>query len=148
MAETHVITALVKKRAELAGDIENTQAALQKMILALEALDNTLLMFDAQYKIETIKPKAFRPPADWSKRGQMSRIILNILRQASEPMSARDIGLQLMLERGLGQEDQKLVRLMAKRCGVALRGMRDRGIAASDEGPGQLVLWTLYDGKR
>ena len=58
-------------------------------------------------------------------------------------MTARDIALQLILERGLGQDDQKLIRLMAKRCGVALRGMRDRGIARSHEGPGQVVLWEL-----
>ncbi|MCC7464564.1 MAG: hypothetical protein IT480_19130 [Gammaproteobacteria bacterium] len=73
----------------------------------------------------------------------MTRLIMGILRQAAEPMSARDIGLQLMLERALDTNDEKLVRLMAKRCGVALRGMRDRGIAESHEGPGMLVLWEL-----
>jgi hypothetical protein len=143
MADPHVITALVKRRSELSGDIETTQKKLQQMILDLEHLDRTLLMFDPDYRIETIKPKAFRPPEDWSKRGQMTRIILGILRQAAEPMTARDIGVQLMLERGLDQSDAKLVRLMTKRCGVALRGMRDRGIAQSDEGPGQCVLWEL-----
>lgn len=143
MAEPHVITALVKRRAELSGDIESTQKHLQQMILDLEHLDRTLLMFDPDYRIETIKPKAFRPPADWSKRGEMTRLILGILRLAAEPMSARDVALQLMLERCLDTNDDKLVRLMAKRCGVALRGMRDRGIAQSYEGPGQLVLWSL-----
>ena len=143
MADPHVITALVKRRSELSGDIETTQVKLQQMIVDLEHLDRTLLMFDPDYRIDTIRPKAFRPPEDWSKRGQMTRIILGILRQASERMTARDIGLQLILERGLAQDDQKLVRLMAKRCGVALRGMRDRGIAQSHEGPGQVVLWKL-----
>jgi hypothetical protein len=143
MAESHVIAALVKRRAELSGDIENTQAKLQQMILDLEHLDRTLLMFDPDYRIETIKPKAFRPPDDWSKRGQMTRLILGILRQAAEPLTARDIAVQLMLERALDTNSDKLVRLMAKRCGVALRGMRDRGIAESHEGPGQVVLWEL-----
>lgn len=143
MADPHVITALVKRRSELSGDIETTQKKLQQMIVDLEHLDQTLLMFDPDYRVETINPKAFRPPEDWSKRGQMTRLILGILRQAAEPMTARDIAVQLMLERGLDQSDQKLVRLMTKRCGVALRGMRDRGISVSDEGPGQCVLWDL-----
>ena len=137
----HVIHGLVRRRAELSGDIETTQKKLQQMIVDLEHLDRTLLMFDPEYRIDTIKPRAFRPPDDWSKRGQMTRIILGILRQASGPMTSRDTALQLILERGLGQDDQKLVRLMAKRCGVALRGMRDRGVAQSSEGPGQCVLW-------
>jgi hypothetical protein len=52
---------LVKRRAELAGDIENTQERIKDMPLALEHLDQTLLMFDPDYRIETIRPKAFRP---------------------------------------------------------------------------------------
>jgi hypothetical protein len=143
MADPHVITALVKKRAELAGDIENTQARLKEMILALEHLDRTLLMFDPSYRIESIKPKAFRPPDDWSRRGEMTRIILGILRQAAEPMTARDIAVQLIAERALDQNDDKLARLMTKRVGVALRGCRDRGLTKSALGPGQCVLWEL-----
>ena len=96
MAEPHVITALVKRRAELAGDIETTQAKLKQKILDLDHLDRTLLMFDPDYRIESIKAKAFRPPEDWSKRGQMTRIILGILRQAAEPLCSRDIAVQLV----------------------------------------------------
>ena len=82
LADPHVITALVKRRSELSGDIHTTQTGLQQMIVDLEHLDRTLLMFDPDYRIDTIKPKAFRPPEDWSKRGQMTRLILGILRQA------------------------------------------------------------------
>lgn len=113
------------------------------MIADLEQPDQTLLMFDPDYKIECIKPKAFRPPADWSKRGEMTRIILGILRKASEPMSCRDIAVQLIAERALDVNDAKLSRLMTKRVGVALRGQRDRGAVQSREWAGQYVLWQL-----
>lgn len=96
MAETHVVAALVKRRAELAGEIEQAHEALGKMVLALENLDATILQFDPSYQVESIKPKAFRPPKDWSNRGQMSRIILSVLRQASEPLTSRDIALELL----------------------------------------------------
>lgn len=143
MAEPHVVSALVKKRAELAGDIDTAQAKLRQMILDLESLDKTLLMFDPSYQIASIKPKAFRPPEDWSKRGEMTRLILGILRQATEPLTSQDIALQLMLERGLNRDDTKLARLMTKRVGVALRGLRDRDVAQSTPGPGMSVLWQL-----
>lgn len=145
MAEPHVLTALVKKRSELSGDIETTQAKLRQMILDLESLDKTLLMFDPDYKIECIKPKAFRPPEDWSKRGEMTRIILGILRKAIEPMTSSDIAVGLIAERALDQMDEKLRRLMTKRVGVALRGLRDRGVARSQSGPGMSVLWALVN---
>src|SRR5258706_852769 len=82
-----VIGGLVKRRAALAGEIEATHETLRKMVLDLENLDATIVQFDPDFKVETIKPKGFRPPSDWSNRGQMSRIILSVLRQASEPLA-------------------------------------------------------------
>jgi hypothetical protein len=46
MADPHVITALVKRRAQLAGDIELAHEALRKLVLDLENLDATILQFD------------------------------------------------------------------------------------------------------
>lgn len=54
----------------------------------------------------------------------------------------RDVALQLIAERALEPTD-KMVRLMTKRCGVALRGQRDRGVATSIEGAGMAVLWII-----
>ena len=112
------------------------------MVLDLENLVATLLMFDPD-KVESIKPKAFRPPKDWSNRGHMTRICLSILRQASEPLTWRDIAVQLLIERALHRDDQKLLRLMTMRVGVALRGQRDKGVVTGGEGPGQYVLWQI-----
>ena len=72
MAETHVISAPVRKRAEMACDIEATHKRLSQMIAALDKLDAAFLMFDDNYQIEGITPKEFWPPTDWSNRGEMS----------------------------------------------------------------------------
>jgi hypothetical protein len=141
MADSHVITALVKRRAELAGQIEATHEALRKMVMDLENLDSTIQQFDPNYQVEAIRPKAFRPPKDWSNRGEMTRIILSVLRQAAEPLTTRDIALQLLVERALDKNDQRLLRLMTKRVGVALRGQR--GTVRSTQGPGQYMLWEI-----
>jgi hypothetical protein len=138
-----VLNGLVKRRAELTGDIEKTHEALRKMVLDLENIDATIVQFDPDFKVETIQPKAFRPPKDWSNRGQMSRIILSVLRQASEPLTTRDIALQLLIERALDKSDQRLLRLMTKRVGVALRGQRGNGVVRSDQGPRQYMLWEI-----
>lgn len=143
MAEPHVISALVRKRAEMACEIEETHKRLSGLISDLEKLDATILMFDANYRIEGIRPKAFRPPSDWSNKGEMTRTVRKILRLATEPLTTRDIALQLMSERAVDTGDQKLLRLMAKRVGCAVRRMRETGEADSTQGPGQYVLWSL-----
>lgn len=139
----YVMTGLVKRRAELAGEIERTHEGLRKMVLDLEALDATIVQFNPAFEPEAIKAKTFRPPEDWSKRGEMTRLILSVLRCAAEPLTTRDIAYQLLVERALDKGDKRLFKLMCKRVGVALRGQRDGGIVRSLEGPGQYNLWEL-----
>jgi hypothetical protein len=138
-----VVSGLVKCRAALAGEIEAAHEGLRKMVLDLENQDATIMQFDPNFKVETIKPKGFRPPSDWSNRGQMSRIILSTLRQASEPLTSREIALQLLVERALDKSDLRLLRLMTKRVGVALRIQRDNGAVRAEQGPGQYMLWEI-----
>jgi hypothetical protein len=139
----YVLTGLVKRRANIAGEIERTHDTLRQLLADLEHIDATILQFDPSHQVEAIKPKAFRPPKDWANRGQMSRIILSILRQASEPLTTRDIALELLVSRALDKDDQRLLRLMTKRVGVALRMQRDKGAVKSDQGPGQYQIWEI-----
>jgi hypothetical protein len=139
----YVLTGLVKRRAEIAGEIDATQNQLRALIKDLEHIDATLMIFDPQIQIAAIKPKTFRPPEDWSHRGQMVRLVLSVLRQASEPLTTRDIAVQIMSERALDQDDLRLVRLMAKRCGVCLRHLRDKKQVRANQGPGQFMLWEI-----
>ena len=138
-----VVSGLVKRRAELTGEIEATHERLRQMVADLEALDATIRQFDPDYQVEAIRPKAFRPPKDWSNRGEMTRIILSVLRQAAEPLTTRDVALQLLIERALDKSDVRLLRLMTKRVGVALRDQRDKGVVRSEQGPGQYQLWEI-----
>jgi len=138
-----VIAGLVRKRAELAGKIERTYSDLRKLVADLETTDAALAIFDPDFQAETIKPRAFRPPEDWSSRGEMARMVLSILRQASEPLSSRDIALEMLVTRALDPEDTRLLRLMVKRVGVALRHQRGHGRVRSSQGPGQFVLWEI-----
>lgn len=139
----YVLTGLVKRRAELTGEIERSHAALRKMVDDLENLDATIRQFAPDFQVEAIRPKAFRPPADWANRGQMSRVVLSILRQAAEPMTTRDIALEMLVTRALDQSDVRLLKLMTKRVGVALRGQRDNGAVRAAQGPGMMVLWEV-----
>jgi hypothetical protein len=139
----YVLTGLVKRRAELSGEIEATHARLRKMIDNLEKLDSVILQFDPEHNVEGIKPKAFRPPEDWAHRGEMTKACLSILRQAVEPMTSRDIAIEVLMNRALNTEDQKLLALMVKRVGVALRLQRNNGVLRSLTGPGQFMLWEI-----
>ena len=143
MAEPHVVTALVAKRAELAGDIELATRKLQRLRASLQSLDETLCLFDPAAVPEAIEPKVWRPKADWARHGEMTRICFDILRRASGPICNRDIALAFMTARGMDTDDPRLVKLIAKRVGCCMRLHRDAGTVASEDGPGQTMVWRL-----
>ena len=45
--------------------------------------------------------------------------------QVLEPLTSRDLALELLIKRALDKNDQRLLRTMTKRVGVALRIQRD-----------------------
>ncbi len=137
-----MIEGLAKKRAEIAGEIVRTQDALRQLAADLEHVDATLRIIAPDLAIETICPKVFRPPSDWSKRGEMSRVMLAILRTARNPMTSREIAAQMIVERGLAP-DERTLNTMAKRCAAALRGLRNRGLTQSQEG--EAGFWQLWE---
>lgn len=139
----YMVTGLVAKRAELAGELSATHDRLRELVNALEHLDATLQLIAPDMEVEAIRPKAFRPPEDWSKRGQMSRLVRSILRQSREPLTSREIAAQMLLERAMDAEDVKMLRTMTKRVATALRDQRDRGRVDSIEGPGTYLLWRV-----
>jgi hypothetical protein len=143
MVETHVISALVKRRAELVGEIEHSQLHTRKLLEDLDHLDATIRQFDPDYKVEEIKPKGFRPPSDWANRGEMSRVVLDVLRRAKEPMTTQEIAKEIMKTRGLPLNDAKLLRKMTKRTGVALRCQRENGLTRSSQGEGLFMMWAM-----
>jgi len=98
---------------------------------------------EGSHQVGAIKPKAFRPPSDWSHRGEMTKAVLSILRQAAEPLTSRDIALELLVTRMLDKDDQKLLALMTKHVGVTLRLQRIIGIVRSSSGTGQYMIWEI-----
>jgi hypothetical protein len=62
---------------------------------------------------------------------------------AAEPMTSRDIALEMLVTRALDKDDQKLLALMTKRVGVTLRLQRVNGIVRSASGPGQYMIWEI-----
>ena len=139
----YVLTGLVKRRAEMAGEIEATHGKLKGLLESLASLDATIQQFDPSYSPKGIHPKTFRPPEDWSNYGQMARLMLSILQQAREPMTTRDLAVELLVTRALDKDDRNLLGLMVKRVRVSLQRQRDNGLVRLLPGPGIMLLWEV-----
>lgn len=66
----------------------------------LASLDAVIRQLDPEYRLESIRPKYQRAPSA-AEFGSMSRMVLDVLRRASEPLSAEAIAARIIEERGL-----------------------------------------------
>jgi hypothetical protein len=73
----------------------------------------------------------------------MTKAVLSILREAAEPLTSRDIAVELLVTRALDKDDQKLLALMTNRVGVTPRLQRFNGVVRSSSGPGQYMIWEI-----
>ena len=142
----HVLSGLLAKRAEIAGQVEGLQDQLRQALIDMDHVDCTILLFDPDAALDEIKPKPL-PPRHHAFKGQVTRAILAMLRASSEPLDGHTITLRLMAERELNSADKRLTKTIQKRVGAAMRNMRDRGLATSVPGTGGLLLWKLAVGR-
>ena len=142
MEQEHVITGLLRKRQEIADALEIAQGKVRQLIHDVDAVDATLKLFrpDMEIGIVRVRPTPRRHAAF---RGESSRMILTMLREAGGPMTTRDIVLKVMEARGLNAADKPMHETMRMRVSASLRGLRDRGSVTSSEGRGASVSWAL-----
>jgi hypothetical protein len=144
MENEHVLGGLTRKRAEIAGQIEHTQAALRKLVTDLDAIDAAIRIFDPEADIGAIKAKAY-PPRHAAFRGEMMRHVMGCLRVATEPVTSRDIATVVMKARGLNPDDAELLVTIRKRVGACMWKLKQAGYAREAAISGDLKGWVRVE---
>lgn len=101
MAETHVVSALMDKRAEILGEIEFRHKEIARLTQDLTHLESTLSIFSPNISIATQKPKEYRMRLSPFKHGELPILIMEMLRLSEKPMATNEIAYKLAENRGL-----------------------------------------------
>jgi hypothetical protein len=120
----HVISGLIRRRRELAGDLLQAMAGIDDISRDLAALDHTIRLFDPGIALDQIPALQSRPKPDWALRGEVVRIVFALLREADAPMPTREIVAAINRERGIEEE---ITFLQVKRVRKCLDRQRARG---------------------
>ena len=100
-SQEHVIHALARKYAELAGQLKKLNAETAQMAEQLEHVRATILIFEPGYRIRSIAPKRPKAKSSYGPKGKLIRLVLEALRDAREPVSAREIAERVLTARGV-----------------------------------------------
>jgi hypothetical protein len=120
MAESHVVSALVAKRSEVAGliaDLERKTAQQRADLVHVEAV---LRLYAPELEPDCIPSRIVRRRNGWFKPGELVRMVLDTLRVAPAPMPTREIAAAVMVRHGLDPADTHTARLVCKLVNNAL----------------------------
>jgi transposase len=125
--------------------------AALKAKIALEASREQAAVAERaqRHQVQEHAARAFDPKIGQNAEAAASREIEKlhsgsvqhaVLRFSIEPMTPRDVALDMVVKRALDPRDVKLFRHMVCRIAGSLRGQRDQGIVRSEQGPGHLQV--------
>jgi hypothetical protein len=115
------VAALARKRAELAGEIRLAEERLDQLRADVLHLDAAIRIIDPGYHVDAIVPRVRRQRREWFGNGELLRMVLETLRKAPEPLTAREVAVALMERRGFDATDAATVRLVEKRVDATVR---------------------------
>ena len=114
MGETHVISALSNKRAELAGIVSQLERQLGQQQANLAHLDATMRLFDPDIRPNKIRPRQQRARSVWFRPGECLRLIYDELRDAVQPMTTRELAERIMRAKAMPMADDRQRELVQK----------------------------------
>ncbi len=141
MATPHVVSALQEKRAEVSGVIADLERRIARHRVDLVHVDAVLRLYVADLDPEEITPKAVRRRNEWFKPGELSRLVLDVLRVAPAAMAVKDIAAEVMVRRGLDPADERMALLVRKQVNNAVT--RQASGLVEKVVDGQSVTWQV-----
>jgi hypothetical protein len=146
----NTVAGLVAKHKELCDLRERYHAEIKKLTVDIDHLDACIRLFDPAADTYEIKQYVTRHRA---QKGTVKRFVLNTLREASGPMTSRQLTELWARDRGL-TADETTLSIIRKRVGACIKGCVNQGLIecvgqTTDHGPnGPYKLWRLKKGGR
>ncbi|WP_210240269.1 hypothetical protein [Amaricoccus solimangrovi] len=141
----NTLAGLVAKHYELRAMRDRYEAQIKKLTVDIDHLDAAIRLFDG-----TADHKA---PGEYviahkAKKGSVTRFVMARFREASGPLTSRDITMAWCADRGL-TADEETYAVLRKRIGACIKQCAIRGLIeargwSEDHGPdGPYKLWVL-----
>lgn len=144
----NTVSGLMAKHKELSKLRDLHRAEIRKLTVDIDHLDAAIRLFDPQTDRGAIKEHVTRHRAE---KGSVKRFVLNFIREASGPVTSRQITEAWAEDRGL-KADEATYAILRKRVGSCIQGcvgqglLEDTGWTDDHEESGPYKLWALKEG--
>jgi hypothetical protein len=142
MGQSLVVSGLVAKRSELAGEVEHYRQEVHRLGEELDHLDAAIRLFDPDYDLGTIKARKRGHRTQWFGPGECQRLVLETLRDAAAPLSGSAVTQTLVAHKGLAGRHEVLV-AVSKTTQAVLRRLVSKDVVHRSSQPEGTWVWEL-----
>jgi hypothetical protein len=142
MTETHVVSALRSKRAEVSGYIHDLEKKVRHQRANLAHIDAAIRIFSPHTDPDTIPSRRSYRRSRYFSAGEVTRLCRGILREATSPVPAAAIAEALIAAKGLPAGDEVLTRHVTDGVLTVMRTLAKRG-AVVKSGVSRDAHWSL-----
>ena len=140
MGDLQVIGGLRDKRAELVGLVDRLEQQLADHRVSLTHLDATMRLFDPDLLLQTTEPQP-RERVSWFRPGECLRAIYDVLREAAQPVTTRDVARRVIAAKGITVADDRTQALIQKTILASLSRAKSAIERLEVDG---VVSWRVY----
>jgi len=142
----NTVSGLYAKRKELTKLLGKITAEAERVRASIKHIDACITLFDPNAKPPTTYHDGFIP-RHTAPKGHLKRFILSMLREASDPLSARQIADAWVVDQMIDADtDTDTLRLLRKRIGISINTIMHDGLVVAVGMDGPSKLWELKRG--
>jgi hypothetical protein len=124
---------LERLHAELGGQILENKEEAQRLAGQMLHVEAVIKMLDPTYNLRRISVKR-RKPNPWFKRGTVYRRAVDVLRTATEPMTAREIAERVLTAAKVTNPNKAALADLTGTVLASLRNHAGKGVQRANEG--------------
>ena len=143
MERPNTISGLQAKRKELAKILKHLDAEYKKVVCDIDHLDACIRLFDPDADIERVRLNRYATKHR-AEKGEHQRFVLSCLREASKPLTSKEISVMWIENRGLKPDESTRV-ILTKRTGATINSLKHKGVVESTDYRDGYKTWYIVD---
>ena len=142
MGQTHIVSGLVTKRAEIDGQIISRLAEIKDLKQILHHLDRTIKVFSPEFDLRTIRATRTNTRNALFAHSEAQRLILGVMRECGEAMTSRQIADAIIEHKGFEVTIHTVTQVQKNVLNVLRRLERKEVVVLSDSND-EMLQWRI-----
>ena len=145
MAESHVISGLVTKHSELAGQIQVHQQRMIELKADLDKIASAIKVIEPEFNLRAIKSKVIKPQNRFFKPREANKMLLECFRDAEGDISSSELHTNVAIRKGLDLKamESDEARYFKMTLHTTLKRMQESKIIEEVGRNGAVIVWRL-----